>query len=114
MYDVFASCEQESKVNDDIDKTLFKSCFEQKRAVVEAQYPDAFNFMRDGFSFLIFMIGVAFLYFWIISPKIDELFASDAKETFDYGQWLKDLGKTSADAPYKIYSKVKEVIDKGK
>ncbi|MBO7644712.1 MAG: hypothetical protein J6S57_00195 [Alphaproteobacteria bacterium] len=114
VYNVFSSCEKESVINGDIDKTLFKSCFDEKRAVVEAQYPDAFNFMRDGFSFLIFMIGIAFLYFWVISPKIDELLAKDTKETFDYGQWLKDLGKTTANAPYKVYSKVKEVIDKGK
>ena len=114
VYDVFATCEKASVVNEDIDKDLFKNCFEEKSAVVEAQYPGAFDFMKNGFSFLLFMIGVALLYFWIVSPKIDELLAADSKETFDYGQWLKDFGKTTANAPYKVYSKVKDVIDKGK
>ena len=114
MYDVFTTCEKTSVVNGDIDKSLFKNCFEQKRSEVEAQYPGAFDFMDDGFNFLLFMIGVALLYFWIVSPKIDKLLVKDEKEPFDYGQWVKDFGKTTANAPYKVYSKVKDIIAKGK
>lgn len=114
VYDTFAECEKTSITNGDIDKETFKACFNQKSTAVESQYPGAFDFMRDGLSFLLFMIGVALLYFWIISPKIDELLAKDGKETFDYGQWIKDFGKTTVNAPYNIYSKIKDVIDKGK
>ena len=114
VYNAFADCETSSMINGDIDKTSFKSCFEQKRTLVESQYPGAFDFMTDGFEFLLFMIGVALLYFWIISPEIDKLLGKDGKETFDYGQWAKDFGKTAVNAPHNIYSKIKEVIDKGK
>ena len=114
VYDTFSACEKTSIINGEIDKAAFKSCFEQRRTIVESKYPGAFDFMSDGFNFLLFMIGVAFLYFWIISPQIDALLAKDGKEPFDYGQWVKDFGKTTVNAPYKIYSKVKEVVDKGK
>lgn len=114
VYDVFTSCEKVSMINNEIDKTTFKKCFDEKRAIVEMKYPDAFDFMDDGFEFLLFMIGVAFLYFWIISPKIDELLGTNGKEPFDYGQWVKDFGKTAVNAPYNVYSQVKNVINKGK
>ena len=114
VYDAFASCEKTSIVNGELNKAVFKSCFEQKRSIVESQYPGAFDFMSDGFNFLLFMVGIALLYFWIISPKIDTLFAKDGKEPFDYGQWIKDLGKTGVGAPYNMYSKIKGIINKGK
>lgn len=114
VYDVFSSCEHASIIDGNIDKATFKNCFDNERAVVEAKYPHAFDFMDDGFNFLLFMIGVALLYFWIISPQIDKLLTPVGKEKFDYGQWLKDFGKTTVNAPYNIYAKVKETIDKGK
>ncbi len=114
VYDVFSYCEHASIIDGNIDKATFKNCFDNKRAVVEAKYPHAFDFMDDGFNFLLFMIGVALLYFWIISPQIDKLLTPVGKEKFDYGQWLKDFGKTTVNAPYNIYAKVKETIDKGK
>lgn len=111
---VFSKCEQVALVDGKIEKDKFVTCFDAERAIVEQKYPDAFKFMSNGFDFLMFMIGIAFLYFWILSPKIDEMLAKDGKEPFDYGQWMKDLGKNAYNAPYKAYSKVKELIDKGK
>jgi len=115
VMNVFSHCEKVSLVDGKMDRNLFKDCFIEQKHIVESKYPGAFDFMSDGFDFLLFMIGVGFLYFWIISPKIDALLsAKDGKETFDYGQWIKDAGKTVYDAPEKIYSGVKKIIEKGK
>lgn len=115
VMNVFSDCERVSLVNGEMDREKFKTCFKQRKAVVESRYPGAFKFMSDGFDFLLFMIGVAFLYFWVVSPKIDNLLsAKDGKETFDYGQWVKDAGKTVYNAPEKIYTGVKKIIEKGK
>ena len=114
VFDAFSTCEKTALVDGEISKEKFKICFEQQRTAIVTQYPDAFDFMSNGLGFLLFMIGVAFLYFWIISPKIDALLGKDGKETFDYGQWLKDFGKASVNAPHTVYTKVKEIIDKGK
>ena len=42
------------------------------------------------------------------------MFAKDAKEDFDYGQWVKDFGKATYNAPEKIYTYIKEGLNKGK
>jgi hypothetical protein len=114
VFDAFATCEKTSVIDGEINKPKFKECFIEQRSIIEAKYPDAFDFMDDGFEFMMFMIGIAFLYFWIISPQIDSLLGKDGSETFDYGKWVKDFGKASFNAPYNIYSKIKETIDKGK
>ena len=54
------------------------------------------------------MIGVFFLYFWILSPKIDSLIGGDSKESIDYGTWVKDTGKVIYHAPGKIVTWVKD------
>lgn len=95
VMNAFATCERVSLVNGEMDKQKFQVCFEQQRQMIESKYPGAFDFMSDGFDFLMFMIGIFFLYFWIISPQVDKLFAKDAKEEFDYGQWVKDFGKAT-------------------
>ena len=110
----FATCERVSLVDGDMDKEKFKVCFKQQRQIVETKYPGAFNFMSDGFDFMLFMIGIFLLYYWVISPRIDALLAKDKKEDFDYGQWVKDFGKTAYNAPEKIYTYIKEGLNKGK
>ena len=99
-----------------MDKDKFVSCFKTQRSMIEARYPGAFDFMDDGFDFLLFMIGIWFLYFWVISPKVDELLGTDkeTKETFDYGQWVKDFGKTVYNAPVNVYTKVRDKIKENK
>lgn len=106
--EVFSSCEQTATVDGEIDKDTFVSCFKEKKHEVEQRYPGAFDFMDDGFFFLLFMIGVFFLYFWILSPKIDTLIGGDSKESIDYGTWVKDTGKVIYHAPGKIVTWVKD------
>ena len=105
--EVFSSCEQTATIDGEIDKDTFVSCFKEKKQAVEEIYPDAFDFMDDGFYFMLFMIGVFFLYFWILSPKIDALIGNAGKESFDYGTWLKDTGKVVYNAPGKIFTWIK-------
>ena len=114
VMNVFSNCEQVSLQNGEINKDKFVSCFKTQKTVVEQQYPGAFDFMDDGFDFLLFMIGVFFLYFWIVSPEIDKLLnaSKEGKETFDYAEWVKDFGKTVYDAPANIYTKVREKMKK--
>lgn len=116
VINVFKDCEQKATVDNEIDKDTFVNCFKSEKQVIENRYPGAFDFMDDGFGFLIFMIGVFFLYFWVVSPEIDKLLNADkeGKETFDYGKWLKDAGKTAYNAPGKIYNKISDKIKEGK
>lgn len=112
VMNVFTTCEQVSLVDGEIDKDKFKSCFITQKNVVEARYPGAFDFMDDGFGFFLFMIGVFFLYFWVVSPKVDALLnaSKEGKEPFDYGQWVKDFGKTVYNAPGKIFNSVRDKL----
>jgi hypothetical protein len=107
---VFTTCEQVSLVDGEIDKDKFKSCFNTQKSIVETRYPGAFDFMGNGLDFLLFMIGVFFLYFWIVSPEVDKLLnmSKEGKEEFDYGQWIKDVGKTVYDAPGKIFNALRD------
>lgn len=116
VMNVFSTCEQVSTIDGEIDKDKFVSCFNMQKQAVENRYPGAFDFMDDGFDFMIFMIGVFFLYFWVISPKVDAVFGTDKKdkETFDYGKWVKDFGVTAYHAPGKIYNKIRDKIKEGK
>ena len=115
VINVFTTCEKVSMINNEIDKDKFVSCFNAQKSTVEAKYPDAFDFMDDGFDFLIFMIGVFFLYFWVVSPEIDKMLGSgkDGKEEFDYGQWVKDFGKRAYETPGKIYTAVRDKLKEG-
>ena len=115
VMNVFSTCEKVSLTDGKMDKDKFVSCFKTQRTLVESRYPGAFDFMDDGFDFFLLMIGMFFLYFWVISPKVDALLGSgkDAKEQFDYGQWLKDVGKTTYEAPAKIYSFISDKLEEG-
>ena len=114
VINVFTTCEKTSIENGQIDKDKFVSCFNAQKNVVESKYPGAFGFMDDGFDFLIFMIGIFFLYFWIVSPEIDKMLGTgkDDKEQFDYGEWVKKFGQTAYEAPGKIYTSVREKLKK--
>ncbi|MBR3510581.1 MAG: hypothetical protein IKN73_00790 [Alphaproteobacteria bacterium] len=105
---VFTTCEQTSITDGEIDKSKFLSCFNAQKTYVESRYPGAFDFMDDGFDFFIFMIGIGLLYFWVLSPKIDTLLntSKDEKETFNYGDWLKDAAKQVYNKPMQLYDKI--------
>lgn len=114
VMNAFSNCEQVALIDGQMDKEKFTACFKTQKTIVEKRYPGAFDFMDDGFDFLLFMIGVFILYFWVVSPKIDELLGSEGKESFDYGQWVKDFGKTAYNAPVKIYNQVREKMKEAK
>jgi len=107
---VFSECEQVSLIDGKMDKDKFVSCFKTQRSLVTRRYPDAFDFLDDGFYFVIFMMGIAFLYFWIISPKIDALIGSPASESVNYGTWIKDFGKAVYNAPLNIYKQIRDKL----
>ncbi len=108
---VFSKCEKVALKDAKMDKNIFKACFNSERASVEAKYPGAFDFMDDGFGFLLFMIGIFFLYYWVVSPKIDDMLKDkDSKSVFDYGDWIKNFGKTAYNIPGQIYDKIKDKL----
>jgi len=110
---VFTTCEHEALDSDgEMDKDSFKTCFFREKTKVETKYPGAFDFMDDGFEFVLFMIMIYFLYSWIISPEIDKILTPVEKEDFDYGQWIKDIGKTVYSIPEKTYTWIDSKINK--
>lgn len=112
VINVFATCETASLVNGEVDADKFKNCFTAQRAQVENQYPGAFDFMKDGWDFLLMMFFLFFLYFYAIKPKVDAMLATDGKEKFDFGNWAKDLGKKIWNSPKEIFEKISEAMKK--
>ena len=99
---VFSTCESVSLVDGLVDEEKFIECFTQKKAEVETKYPGAFDFLGDGWDFLVMMAFIFALYFLVISKKIDKLLGSDGKEEFDYGGWLRQLTTSTIRMPMKI------------
>lgn len=114
----FALCEAQSvDANGKIDKDVFKNCFTAQQTIVEARYPDAFDFMRDGFGFILLMAALIFIYFYVLSPRIDKLIAdvpsfepfgkSDDKGGIDdFGGDLKKLAKMTWKKPQELADKL--------
>jgi hypothetical protein len=102
VMNVFSTCESVSLVDDVVDKDLFKECFMEQKAIVERQYPHAFDFLKNGWDFLLLMACTFLLYFYIISPKVDKIFGKDPKEEFDFGGEIKKLGKLAWNLPIKL------------
>lgn len=111
VMNTFTECERVALVNDKMDAEKFKNCFTAHRATVERKYPGAFDFLGDGWGFLMMMIGIFALYYWVVSPEIDKIFAtvtpSDtdiiggaAKQ--DFGNSIKQLGKNIWNLPVQI------------
>ena len=73
---VFSTCESAATINGEIDKDAFKNCFNMNKAQIESRYPGAFDFMRDGWGFLLLMAGLVFIYFYVLAPRVDKLLAS--------------------------------------
>ncbi len=112
VHAVFAKCESVATIDGEIDKDLFHDCFEIEKATVSAQYPHAFDFMRDGWGFLILMIGLFFLYIYVLSPRIDKMLAetpsflpfkktgeSEKGGLDDFGGEMKKFGKLAWKKP---------------
>ena len=123
---VFSTCEQVAMTDGEMDKDRFKDCFTARKAEVERQYPGAFDFLGDGFDFLLMMLCLFFLYYYAISPKIDKLLPAGSiklpvpgenasvsgKEEFDYGAWIHDLGQKIWHVPVQIAEKVTKNMGK--
>jgi hypothetical protein len=117
---VFSKCEQVALQNGELDKDTFKNCFTASRAEVERKYPGAFDFMKDGWEFLMVMVGIFLLYYYAVAPKVDTLLSlkknkidgSGSGEDFDYGGWVKDIGKSVWSVPTKIAESVTKNMGK--
>jgi hypothetical protein len=100
---VFETCERESMdAAGLVQRDPFVQCFRRERARVERMYPGAFDFMSNGWEFLLLMFGLFFLYFYVIERKIEELLGKDGAEDFDYGGWVKEMGTRAWQLPAKI------------
>ncbi len=117
VHDAFAICENHAMVNGALDKDLFRNCFTVERARIESVYPHAFDFLHDGFGFLLLMIGIFCLYFYILGPRIDKLLASvpsfepfaksnDAGGVDNFGGDLKKLVKMTWKKPQEFADKI--------
>ncbi len=126
VMNVFATCERVGLSDGEMDKDKFKTCFIQQSEMVEAQYPGAFDFLRNGFEFMLLMIGLFALYYYAVAPRIDKLIPTgiiklpvpgeDADvstgEQFDFGAWTYDLGKKIIHAPVQIAEKISKAMGK--
>jgi len=113
VINVFSECETASMTNRGVDKDAFVKCFTTQRTIVERKYPGAFDFMKNGWEFLMLMIGLFFLYYYAIQQKVDELLGKDEPERdFDYGGWVKDFGKKTWGIPEKVTEKITSAMEK--
>lgn len=129
VMNAFRVCESQSLDSDGlVDADLFKPCFQEQKEIIEAQHPGAFDFLRDGWSFLVTMFGLFLLYYYVLSPRIDALLpAGKVKlpipgensdvgtgKEFDIGKWTHDLGQKAWHAPRKWFDgAVKRLKDNG-
>lgn len=107
--DVFATCEMRATINGTIDKDEFRNCFLAEK---EKLKDGTFDFMQDGWGFLLMMAGLFFIYLYVLSPRIDKLLASapdihpfkkdgaaDAGGLDNFGGELKKFGKLAWSKP---------------
>lgn len=125
---VFKTCEQVALDDGELDKDKFKDCFTAQRAEVERQYPGAFDFMSDGWNFMLTMIFLFFLYYYAISPKVDKLLPAgsiklpmptetadlSSNEQFDFGGQIHKLGQKVWNTPNQIAQKVAKAMEEKK
>lgn len=109
---VFSTCERVGLADGEMDADKFKDCFTAQRAMVERQYPGAFDFLADGWDFLLIMFFMFLLYFYAVSPRIDAMLGKDGRELFDFGTWTKDLGKKIWSAPQQIFDAISKAMAK--
>ena len=112
VINTFSECERVALDGGEMDANKFKNCFTAHRAMVERQYPGAFDFLGDGWGFLMMMIGIFALYYWVISPEIDKIIAPVGNSDFDFGGNIKQLGKNIWNLPVQITEKVTAALGK--
>ncbi|MCL2369132.1 MAG: hypothetical protein FWC83_00460 [Alphaproteobacteria bacterium] len=74
---VFQRCEIAGTLNhtQPMDRQLFRECFNFERIAVERAHPGAFDFLRNGFDFILMMLLLSFVWHYAIKKKVDELFS---------------------------------------
>ena len=126
VMNVFATCESVALVDGEMDKDKFKDCFTARKAEVERAYPGAFDFLSDGWDFLLMMLFLFFIYYYAVAPKIDALLPNGSVklpipgenknvstgEQFDYGAWVHELGQKTWAVPVKITEKITKAMGK--
>ena len=112
VMNVFSTCERVATTDGEMDGDKFKDCFTAQKAAVEREYPHAFDFMDDGWDFLVLMFGIFLLYFYAIKPKVDGIITGGGTEEFDFGAWAKGLGKKIWAAPQQIFDAVSKAVGK--
>ena len=111
VMNVFAECERVSLVDGEMDKDKFTACFNAQRAMVERTYPGAFDFLDDGWDFLVMMAALFALYFLVLRDRVEGMFPSVGKEDFDFGGQIKQLGKNVWSLPKQIANAVGKAMD---
>ena len=110
LYD-FGIISNVSLVDGKMDKDKFKTCFSSQRAMVERAYPGAFDFLDNGWDFLIMMTGLFALYFLVLRNKIEGMLPKVGTEDFDFGGQIKQLGKNIWSIPNQIAKAVGKAMD---
>ncbi len=108
---VFSECEKVALSDGEMDKDKFKSCFTAQSAMVERSYPGAFDFLRDGWDFLVLMGALFALYFLVLRSRIEGMLPSVGGEDFDFGAQIKQLGKNIWSIPQQIANTVGKAMD---
>ena len=114
VINVFSECERVSLTDGVVDGDRFRECFIARRDEITEKYPHAFDFMSDGWEFMMMIIGLFLLYYYAVAPRVEKIIAAPDpnKDEFNFGAWTKDLGKKIWSAPSQIYSSVLKVIQK--
>lgn len=115
VMNTFATCEQVALVDGEMDGDKFRDCFTAQKNIVENEYPGAFDFMKNGWDFLLMMMFIFALYFWILKPRVDAVFGLDKigkGETFDFGTWAKNFGKTIWGIPKQLAGSITKAFSK--
>ena len=100
---VFSKCEAMSNITGNgPDKAAFKQCFLAEKARVEQTHPGAFDFMGDGLSFILILLGLFFVYQYVVGPKVEEFLKDGSDGKFEFGKYVHDLGKSVWNIPKKI------------
>lgn len=108
--EAFATCESVSLVDGVIDEDRFQNCFTAKRAEVEREYPGAFDFLENGWDFMVMMAALFALYFLVLRNRIEAMLPSVGNEDFDFGGQIKQLGKNIWSLPSQIVGKIGKAV----
>lgn len=109
---VFSDCEKVALSDGEMDADKFKNCFTARRAEVERTYHGAFDFLGDGWDFLLLMMGLFLLYYYAVAPKIDELLGGKSTSDFDFGGNILTLGKKIWSVPTQIAEAISKAAGK--